>query len=395
MIYDINGNELSGGGAIPAFLNGKRYIAIGDSLVDTQGSNTKKVYYTGTDLQGNSYDHVEMRGYVREIEDRYGLIATAYGDSGGYIARNYAKMCCLDYSDVALVTIGFGSNDAHYSHPIGTVNSLDGETYAGCLNSLVQKIQMDNPECRIIICAPPQRLFVNNFGSWTHGDGGVNTPTLADYAAMAKAVAARNCIPCADFFNEGGLNQTNLYFYSKDGVHPLNSGFVRMSNCILPIVDRLLTVPWETGAKMTIPATPTSANNTPVAVPLTDEMFTQDGTLWNSTDPAANKTTMKQVGAGIQLVNGRTYLYDFYSTGTELTNRTFAVNNSGSAITGTSVWGSADARKAGAAAGMETINGVEYYKIRWAIAVPTTGTFYLWPSKRNELSADTVSLSYF
>lgn len=395
-IYDINGNEITGGGSsVPTFLNGKKYIAMGDSIVDTQGSNTVKVYYTGSDLQGNTYNNLEMRGYVRDIEDRYGLIATAYGDSGGYIKRNYAKRCCIDYSNVALVTIAFGTNDAHYSYDIGTVNALDSETYAGCLNHLVQKIQMDNPECRIIICTPPQRLTVNGFGSWTHGDGGANTPTLEDYANMAKSVAQRNSIPCADFFHDGGLNQTNLYYYSKDGVHPLNSGFKIMSNCIIPIVDDLVKVEYSPEASMTIPSSPASANNTPVEVPLTDSMFTETGTRWNSTDNPANTTTMKQVAEGIQLINGMTYLYDFYLPSNNLTNRTFAVNDSASAILGSSVWGSGDTRKAGEVAGTEVINGTTYYKIRWAIAVPLTGTYYIWPAILNALGAEYVSLKYF
>lgn len=396
MIYDVNGNPIaSGGGGVPDFLTGKRYIAMGDSIVQTQGSNSSIVYYTGTDLQGNTYDNVEMRGYIRDIEDRYGVVATAYGDSGGYLQRNYAKRCCLDYSNVALVTIAFGTNDAHYSHTLGTVNALDSESYAGCLNHLVQKILMDNPECRIIICTPPQRLTVNGFGSWTHGDGGTGTPTLADFADMAKAVAERNSIPCADFFYDCGLNQTSLYFFSKDGVHPLNSGFKCMSNCIIPIVDDLLNVPWDTSANRTIPATPPSANNTPVSVPLSDDMFTVAGTLWNSTDAAAHVDDMKQVATGIPLVNGMTYLYDFYLTSPDLSNRSFAVNNSASAITGTSVWSSTDVRKAGASAGTEVINGKTYYKMRWAIAVPTTGTYYLWPATLNALGAGYVSLTYF
>jgi hypothetical protein len=42
-----------------------------------------------------------------------------------------------------------------------------------------------------------------------------------------------------------GLNQTNLPYYTREGVHPLNTGYLRMTNAIIPVLDNLFAVEYN------------------------------------------------------------------------------------------------------------------------------------------------------
>lgn len=396
MIYDVNGNEIGGGGSSSdySWLKNKSYIAIGDSLVDTQSTNTVEKTYSGTDLLGNVHTNEHVRGYIQEIEDRYGLVATAYGDSGGYFTRKYTTHMARDYSDTALVTIAYGTNDAHYSHPIGTEDSQLWETYAGCIHNLIRKIQMDNPACRVVVLTAPQRLTVNGFGSWTHGDGGSSTPTLEDYGNMAKAVAGRCSVRCADMFHDSGLNQTTLYAMTREGVHPLNNGFKCMSNLLIPILDELFSVSYTAKeASLVYPSTPTSADNTLTEVDLSQYDFSVTPAKWDQY--GGTNASFTQVSAGIPLIAGKTYFYTFYHTTNTMGNRTFAINNNSSEITGTTVWGSTDSKVGYYYGKQVVINGESVFPVTACIAVPSSGQYYLWASYLTKLGLDYTKLKYF
>ena len=391
ILYKADGTQLKIHSSFSSVLNGKKYVAFGDSLVDIQSTNTVTKTYSGTDLQGIEHTDEPVRGYLQDIEDRYGVICTAFGDSGGTIIRNYAKAIAQNYTDVVLFTIGFGTNDARTSVTLGEKDSSDFSTYAGALNGILRKVYMDNPECRVLVLTPPQRLTVNDFGSFSPNSNG---NTLEDFANMAKEVAQRHSTHCADVFHNSGLNQVTLYFYTREGVHPLNNGYKRYSNLMIPIIDQMLQIESDITGSMVVPSTPASAYSSPVVVALTEDMFTVDATYWNSTD-AANSTTEKQVGSGIKLENGKTYLYTFYTTYNALSNRHYAINDSNTTILGSNCWGAADARRGISKYVEEVINGVTYYKWHHAIAVPSTGNYYIWPSRYNALGVESITLKYW
>ena len=156
----------------------------------------------------------------------------------------------------------------------------------------------------------------------------------------------------------------------------------------------MVNVEYETNGKMIIPSTPLSADNTLTKVDLTEDFFTQEGIEWNSTDGRGG-TANKQVGTGIKLENGRTYLYTFYTTYHLLSERMYAINDSSTEISGTTCWGSTDNRRGISDSEEVVINGITYYKWTHAIAVPTTGDYYLWATYNKTLGLDYVELKYF
>ena len=225
--YGVRIDEGGGGsGADYSFLVGKKYFALGDSIVYNSGTKANPVTVSGQQLYG----------YTQAIEDRYGVVCTNKGQSGHTIIQDYTTLYNTDYSEATLVTIGYGVNDGRLNVPLGTRDSVDTTTFAGALNRLIQKIYTDNKDCRILILTPIQRLLVNSWGSYTQNSNG---NTLEDFAEMCKSVANYNGTMCADLFHNSGINAINLSSLTVEGVHPLNKGYVRMSDIILPQTDTL------------------------------------------------------------------------------------------------------------------------------------------------------------
>lgn len=248
-VNDLKENQGSGTSiGLPTFLQGKKYIAEGDSIVEMQGTTTDEKTFAVTDLQGKDHSGEVRKGYIQEIEKRYGLVCTNTGAGGATIVSKYAELYSIDYSDVALVTIAFGVNDARTGIPLGTVNSVDTTTFAGCLNNLLRKIYTDNPECRVLILTPLQRLFVSDFGIATQN---ANGNYLIDFVDMCKKVANKRSTKCIDMYRESGLNQTTLYYYTQEGVHPLNEGYKRMSNLIISELDNMFKLEFNPFGTMT------------------------------------------------------------------------------------------------------------------------------------------------
>ena len=227
-VYDIYGNRIdtSGGGADYSFLTGKAYYALGDSIVMNSGTKANPVTVSGQVIYG----------YTQAIEDRYGLVCTNKGQSGHTITQDYSMLYALDYSNVTLVTIGYGVNDGRLNVTLGTRDSASTSTFAGALGSLIQKIYTDNKNCRVLVLTPIQRNYVNNWGSYTQNTNG---DTLEDFAEMCKDVANYYGTPCVDLFHNSGLNSANLSTLTVEGVHPLNKGYNRMSNAIFEYTDAL------------------------------------------------------------------------------------------------------------------------------------------------------------
>lgn len=227
-IYDVDGYPARG---VPdySFLEGKAYYALGDSIVENSGTKLSPVVISGQTIYG----------YTQMIEDKYGLLCTNYGSGGHTIVQDYSTINAIDYSNVTLVTIGYGTNDGRENVILGDRNSTDVTTFAGALGSLIGKIYADNPNCRVLILTPIQRNYVNNWDSYTQNNNG---NTLEDFAEMCKAVAEYYGTDCVDLFHNSGMNTFNLSSLTVEGVHPLNKGYNRMGNCIIPHTDSLFDV---------------------------------------------------------------------------------------------------------------------------------------------------------
>ena len=390
-----------------AFLKGLKYFATGDSIVDMQGTLTAPETFGDTgyskDLQNRDISNITVEGYVTAIERRYGLVATNYGKGGHTLVGDYSTLASMDYSDVALVTIAYGVNDARTSVPLGTVNSTDVTTFAGAMNQLLRKIYTDNPECRVVILTPIQRLYVSDFGIGTANSNG---NYLVDFVDMCKKVAAKRSTKCIDMYRDCGINQTNLYYYTVEGVHPVNQGFARMKGAIIPVLDDLFAVEFEPFGTMnnagdTEPEEPDTGGDTGgeeppeedtgvSAIDLTDKL-TMDGYYYTY----SSTTGLGKMGAGAYKGNaegiitesGKTYTLVTYLKNDGVWIGCFAASANPTECTN---W--CDGFNAGKRGSKEevTINGTVYVKWTYSFAGSNN---YLYVGCVTEL-VDKVSLTY-
>ena len=191
----------------------------------------KKYYSLGDSIVAND----DRRGYQTHIAEQFGTINSNFGRGGETVVSMLSTYLNYDYSDVALVTIGFGVNDARTNITLGklggyTDTSFDKTTFIGAYRTLLNRIYSSNPECRVVLLTPIQRLFVSNFGCDTRNAQGY---TLLDYVDAIIEIGRLHSTPVCDMYRNSGLNQTNLKYYTTDGVHPNAAGYVRMANLLM------------------------------------------------------------------------------------------------------------------------------------------------------------------
>ena len=410
-IADLSSAGSGGNGADYSFLTGLKYYALGDSIVSLQGTKNGQITFGdfgySSDLQGRDITNITVDGYVSAIENRYGLAATNYGAAGHTLVQDYASLAAKDYSDVALVTIAYGCNDARTNVPLGTVNSTDVTTFAGALNQLLRKIYTDNPECRVIVLTPTQRLYVSDFGI---GTANANGNYLVDFVDMCKKVAAKRSTKCIDMYRDCGINQTNLYYYTVEGVHPVNQGFARMKGANIPVLDDMFALEYEPFGTMTNtgdtePDEPDTGGDSGGNTPPEEEtgatvvdlsgLFVLAGQYY---DPWASwKADASLAGMdhpGVALEGGHTYTLTTYlpcsADATWAYGGAIANNPSMNPPGGTTL-------SFGKAAGtfeVVTINGSYYGKCSYTFTINAGSTKYLYTSRAANLDDSYVSLTY-
>jgi lysophospholipase L1-like esterase len=198
---------------------GKKYYSLGDSIVENGKTRT---------------------GYQHYIAERYSMKHSNYGVGGSTVVDTLSTYQKLDFTDVSLVTIGFGVNDARTSVPLGRIGSYmdtshDTSTFYGAYRTLLDKIYTDNPECRVILLTPLQRLFVTNFGCDTENANGCK---LIDFVDAIIEIGQMYATPVCDMYRNSGLNQKNLAYYTTEGVHPEDVGYLRMANVVLNTMEK-------------------------------------------------------------------------------------------------------------------------------------------------------------
>lgn len=404
-------SDTSSGGADYSFLSGLKYYALGDSIVAMQGTAAEPLTfgdsgYSG-DLQGRDITDITVDGYVSAIENRYGLAATNYGAAGHTLVQDYASLAAKDYSDVALVTIAYGANDARTGVPLGTVNSTDVTTFAGALNQLLRKIYTDNPECRVIVLTPIQRLYVSDFGIGTVNSNG---NYLIDFVDMCKKVAAKRSTKCIDMYRDCGINQTNLYFYTVEGVHTVNQGFARMKGAIIPVLDDMFALEYEPFGTMTNTGdtepdepdtggdsgedTPPEEETGPTVVDLSG-LFVLAGTYYDAYASFKSNTTLASIDhPGVALEGGHTYTLITYlpcsADDTWAYGGALADNPSMDPTGGTTL----SFGKAVGTFEVVTINGSYYGKCSYTFTIDAGITKYLYTARAANLDDSYVSLTY-
>lgn len=150
-----------------------------------------------------------------------------------YFVETVELLKTIDFSEVDIITIGYGTND--YAGNVfvhGTEASFAEEWnyFKGALRYSIRTILNKYPHIKIVVISPCWRWFIADgvYSYSSDDDNSKNTRNykLTDYVDMCETVCKEYHIPYIDTYYSLGFNEfTHLeYFPASDGTHPNQNG---------------------------------------------------------------------------------------------------------------------------------------------------------------------------
>lgn len=167
-----------------------------------------------------------------------------------------ATLKVLDFDDVDIITIAYGTNDWMFDVGIdNSQNQKDVLTFCGSFRYSVEKLLTAYPHLRVYACTP---IFRTQLDETTHepiqySDTWQNTngKTIPDFCDALRNVSAEYGIKCIDNYYELGFNKMNrtVYYRENDGTHPSVEGRKRIARNVADGITSV-GVGWPVGASV-------------------------------------------------------------------------------------------------------------------------------------------------
>lgn len=144
-----------------------------------------------------------------------------------YFPETLALLKSIDFSEVDIVTIAYGTNDFTGAVPLDNANdNLDTTSFAGALRYSIETLLTAFPNLRIICCGQCYRWWDNSGefvdDSNTHE---VNGQLLTQFVSKTEDVAEEYNLQFINNYNIGiGKYTRGYYFSGGDTTHPNNIG---------------------------------------------------------------------------------------------------------------------------------------------------------------------------
>ena len=136
-----------------------------DTFANQQIQELKMNTYGDSITEHNYPKFLGVEGYNFAIT-RYGLRANVSDKAGtGTGAANFASYNVMT-DDADIVMIMFGTHDMGNDVAIGSIGTLDIDTYIGAMEILIQGLIIKYPSKLILISTPPQRAIGNTENEW-------------------------------------------------------------------------------------------------------------------------------------------------------------------------------------------------------------------------------------
>ena len=160
------------------------------------------------------------------------------GCNSGMVSTQWGKLKKAD-----IYTIEHGINDWGHSVKPGAlkdyVNNSTNGTFAANYRVLIDKVRKLNPKAVIILCTPRKGY---GFGDYLpkSSEEPKNGIYLKEYAEVVRAIARHEGFLLADFYAECGENEELSALSIDVALHPNDSGYERMAQCLMPVMKKAL-----------------------------------------------------------------------------------------------------------------------------------------------------------
>jgi lysophospholipase L1-like esterase len=127
-----------------------------------------------------------------------------------------------NFASYDIVTIAYGTNDAGWGLPLGTVDSTDPTTVQGAMNAGIQAIYTANPNIQIFFFTPILRADHPNGDTTDTQDYNL----IKTYSDAIVSVCNKYNIPYFYGLTQSGINSYNYPKYLDNGkLHPSTDGY--------------------------------------------------------------------------------------------------------------------------------------------------------------------------
>lgn len=231
-------------------VHGETIVNFGDSIFGNarppEDVSTMLAEMTGATVHNCAFGGCRMSVYPNAHFDAFSMYRLAdaiasgdwsrqeealeHDDRTSYAEEPMAILKGLDFSQVDIVTIAYGTNDFTASRPIDNAeNQDDTNSVCGALRYSIERLLNTYPQLRIFVLLPTWRFWMDGNKAFTEDSSTrVNDigKTLPDYVVAIEDTAKSYNIPVIDNYKELGINKFNRtqYFPATDGTHHNENG---------------------------------------------------------------------------------------------------------------------------------------------------------------------------
>lgn len=194
---------------LPDARDGKKFFLFGDSIT----------YYDSIPWAYDpDYYMVAYPSYIRDILRCPIQNAGVAGDTSNSITT---RLLATNLASAYAVTYLGGTNDLVQNVPIGSLGTLDRDTYIGNLEVGLRYVLENYPNVKFYFLSPPYAKNRN----------------ITPYCEAMQAVAEAYGIPIIRWDLIGGMNIVNADHFMFDGVHPNNLGHKLFADSLIPFLQ--------------------------------------------------------------------------------------------------------------------------------------------------------------
>lgn len=152
----------------------------------------------------------------------------AISDHGDAFQSHFAALKQVDFTNVDVLTISYGTNDYAGNNEIGAANS-DKTYFIGALIYAATQMITAYPQLRVVFCTPIFRMMEGGVPADTYEN--TNGNTLTDFVDAIKTAAQAVHTYAIDLYYLG-INGLNYQQYYIDSTHPDVAGRMIIANRI-------------------------------------------------------------------------------------------------------------------------------------------------------------------
>ena len=216
-------------------LSGRKVVVFGDSIIGmTRDQTSVPAYaaaYTGAEVYNVGFGGCRMAvhptsGYAAfsmwaladaVASGKYTLQDAQASNGSDYFPEQLALLKTINFSDVDIIVIHYGTNDFAANVTIDNASDDDDTaTLCGALRYSLRKLMTAFPKIRIFVSVPIYRKW-DSTGAETYTNG--SGKKLRNFCeALIGAAGEFNC-PVIDGYKALGINVVNDSAFSSDGTH--------------------------------------------------------------------------------------------------------------------------------------------------------------------------------